>query len=278
MWLEIDVEANGEEVRVGGRGSRGERPSARTLAPDQGLDALQTFANKVGRAVRAGKALDPLLIEAAQAIHGEVFKGDLRDVIVRMSEATKEGRLLVRLFIHDRSLQAVPWEALCRAGTTEGFLGTDPKMLVARGVSSPDPWQPREVRGAVRVLAIAPGSDERALIALREALGPSIDAGEVEWLDPIAGPEISPRALYDRLRRGKTPHIVHFLGHGGIDMSGRPSLRMADDEDGEEVWITAEALARELSASFCEDLRLVILEACEGAKAGALGSAAEIVA
>ena len=277
MWLEIDVEANGEEVRVGGRGSRGERPSARTLAPDQGLDALQTFANKVGRAVRAGKALDPLLIEAAQAIHGEVFKGDLRDIIVRMSEATKEGRLLVRLFIHDRSLQAVPWEALCRAGTTEGFLGTDPKMLVARGVSSPDPWQPREVRGAVRVLAIAPGSDERALIALREALGPSIDAGEVEWLDPIAGPEISPRALYDRLRRGKTPHIVHFLGHGGIDMSGRPSLRMADDEDGEEVWITAEALARELSASFCEDLRLVILEACEGAKAGALGSAAEIV-
>jgi hypothetical protein len=53
---------------------------------------------------------------------------------------------------------------------------------------------------------------------------------------------------------------------------------MADDEDGEEVWITAEALARELSASFYEELRLVVLEACEGAKAGSLGSAAEIFA
>src|SRR5262249_59885611 len=38
------------------------------------------------------------------------------------------------------------------------------------------------------------------------------------------------------------------------------------------------SLGRELAESFCEDLRLVILEACEGAKAGAFGSAAEILA
>jgi hypothetical protein len=72
--------------------------------------------------------------------------------------------------------------------------------------------------------------------------------------------------------------VVHWLGHGGVDLSGKPVLRMADDEDGEEAWITAEALGRELSGSFCEELRLVILEACEGAKTGALGSAAEILA
>src|SRR5262249_36039125 len=91
-------------------------------------------------------------------------------------------------------------------------------------------------------------------------------------------PDISAKALFDRLRRGKTPHIVHFLGHGGVDMSGKPVLRLADDEDGEEVWLTAEALGRELSASFCEELRLVILECCEGAKAGVFGSAAEVLA
>jgi hypothetical protein len=231
----------------------------------------------VGRAVRGGKPLDATVLELARSLHEEIFHGDLRDVVARMNEASKDGRLLVRLFIHDRALTGVPWEALCAPGTTEGFLGTDPKILVARGVSSPDPWAPREVRGAVRVLAIAPGTDERGLAVLRDALGPSIDAGEIEWLDAIAGPEISPRALYDKLRRGKTPHIVHFLGHGGVDMSGRPVLRMADDEDGEEVWITAEALGRELGASFCEELCLLILEACEGAKAGALGSAAEIL-
>ncbi len=277
MWIEIDLETKGDDVRVGARGSRGERPPAHLLAPEQGLDALQSFTNKVGRAVRGGKPLDPAVVEAAQALHEEVLKGELRDVLVRMGEATKEP-LLLRLFIQDRALQAVPWEALCRPGTTEGFLGTNPKMLVARGVNSSDPWQPREVRGAVRVLAIAPGTDDRALLVLREALAGSIDAGEIEWLDPIAGADISARALYDRLRRGKTPHVVHWLGHGGVDMAGKPVLRVADDEDGEEVWITAEAIARELSASFSEELRLVMLEACEGAKAGMLGSAAEILA
>jgi hypothetical protein len=278
MWLELDLETKDDMLVVCARGSRGERPPAHTLKPEQGLDAMQSFMNKVARAARAGKPLDPAVVEAAQALYGAVFAGDLRDVLARMGEAAKDEPLVLRLFVNDRALAAMPWEALCKPGTTEGFLGTESKVLVARGVHSSDPWEPREVRGAVGVLAIAPGEDERALLALREALGPSIDAGEIEWLDPIAGPDIGPRVLYDRLRRGKTPHIIHFIGHGGVDMSGRPVLRFADDEDGEEVWITAESFARELGASFSDELRLVVLEACEGARAGALGSAAEMLA
>ncbi|WP_437664796.1 CHAT domain-containing protein [Sorangium sp. So ce1182] len=278
MWLEIELDISGTEVRVSARGSRGERPPAHAISPEHGFDALQTFASKVGRAVRGGKSLDAAAVSDSQVLHEEVFKGELRDVLVRLGEASKGGPLLVRLFVRDQALQAIPWEALCRPGTSEGFLGTDPRVLFARGVTSSEPWEPREVRGAVRLLGIAPGTGARALDVLREALAPAIDAGEVEWLDPIAGQEISARALFDRLRRGKSPHVVHWLGHGGVDLSGKPVLRLADDEDGEETWITAEALGRELSAAFCEELRLVILEACEGARAGALGSAAEILA
>ncbi|WP_437721675.1 CHAT domain-containing protein [Sorangium sp. So ce861] len=278
MWIEIEVDAGGQGVRVGARGSRGERPPAHTLSSELGIDALQGFANKVGRAVRSVRVLDPAVVKDAQALHGELLKDDLRDVLARLREASKDSPVLLRLFLRDRSLLGVPWEALCRPGTTEGFLGTDPKVLLARGVTSADPWEPRDVLGAVRVLAIAPGSDERSLVVLKEALAPSIEAGEVEWLDPIAGLDISAQVLFDRLRRGKTPHVLHWLGHGGVDLAGKPVLRVADDEDGEEAWITAEALGRELSARFCEELRLVILEACEGAKAGVLGSAAEILA
>lgn len=84
----------------------------------------------MGRAVRGGKSLDPAVVEAAQALHEEILKGELRDVLVRMGEAAKDKEpLLVRLFIQDRALQAVPWEALCKPGTSEGFLGTNPKML-----------------------------------------------------------------------------------------------------------------------------------------------------
>jgi hypothetical protein len=281
MWLEIELDSAGEEVRVSARGSRGERPPAHTMS--LGSEALATFSKQVGRAVRAGRALDPAVVKDAQALHQELIKGELRDVLVRLDEALSSGeaareKLLVRLFARGGALSAVPWEALCRPGTTETFLGTDPRILVARGVASSDPSEPRKVRGAVRVLAIAPGSDARALATLEGALAPSIEAGEVEWLDPIAGPDVGVNMLYGTLRGGETPHVVHWLGHGGVDGEGRPALRLADDEDGEQVWVPAEQIAGELSASFADGLRLVVLEACEGARAGALGSAGEILA
>ena len=277
-WLEIDLEAQGEEVRVGARGSRGERPRTRDLAQEHGAAALRAFSAAVARAARAGRPLDPAGLAAARALHEALFQGELRDVLARMVELAGPAPVLVRLFAHAKSLSAVPFEALCRPGTDEGFLGADPRLVVARGVSSPDPWTPREVRGPVRVLAVAPGSDERALAALEQALAPSIEAGEVEWLDPIAGPDVDARTLYHRLRRARPPHVLHFLGHGGVSASGQPVLRMADDEDGQAVWLGAEAFARELAADFSEDLRLVVLEACEGARDGAFGSAAEIFA
>lgn len=280
MWLEVELDTSEHGLRVSARGSRGERPPARTLRPEQGVGALQAFASKVASAVQRGRPLDPAAVSDAQALYGALLDGELRDVLVRLdeaAEAAKGKRVLVRLFARDRALQDIPWEAMCRPGTSEGFWGTDPRLLLARGVESSEPWEPREVPDAVRVLAIAPGSDPRALDALTAALSESIEAGEIQWLDPIAGPDISPRVLFDRLRRSEPPHVVHFLGHGGVDPRGKPVLRLADGGDGEEVWISAEALGRELRAHFSEDLRLVVLEACEGAKAGAFGSAAEIL-
>src|SRR5262245_46653703 len=98
MWLEIEVDTSGEEVRVSGRGSRGERPSSHTLSQERGFDALQSLANKVGRAVRGGRALDPQVVSDSQALHEELLQGELRDVMVRLGEAAKDKRLLLRLF------------------------------------------------------------------------------------------------------------------------------------------------------------------------------------
>src|SRR3954468_126632 len=124
MWLELEVTASGDEIRINGRGSRGERPPSITLPPAQGLEALQTFTAKVARTIRAGKPLDPALVKDAQSLHGAIFTGELRDVLARLGEAaaSKDERLLVRLLLRDRALTAIPWEALCKPGTTEGFL------------------------------------------------------------------------------------------------------------------------------------------------------------
>lgn len=277
MWLDIEIEANDDKIRLSARGSRGERPTPHAFAPEKGAFTLQSFTNKVGRAVRSRKLFESDVLGYAQALHGDVFQGELRDVLVRLIESAKDTRVLVRFFLHDRDLQAIPWEAICKPGTAEGFLGIDPKLVVARGVLSQDPWEPRLVRKEVRVLVIAPGNAQPSVDALLDALAPSIQKGEIEWLDPIVGDGINAQVLFNRLRSGKSPHIVHFIGHGGLNLQGRPTLRLADDEDGEEQWITVESLARELQAGFMEELRLVVLESCEGAKPGVFGSAGEIL-
>jgi hypothetical protein len=278
LWMEIEIEPAGDELRVAARGSRGERPAPFSLGPGVTRDRLALFTRDVGRAVRSGQRLGPTLLAEAQALYEALHQGGLRELEARLLEASKDGRLLQRLLLRDRALQAVPWEALCRPGSTEDFWGSSGTRLLARGVTSESPWEPREVRGAVRLLAVAPSSSSGALESLKAAVGPAIETGEIEWLEPIAGNLASKRSFFDQLRRGKTPHVLHFLGHGSVDAQGDPTLRVADDEDGEEVWIKVESLTQEFAASFGGDLRLVVLEACEGAKPGALGSAAELLA
>ncbi len=184
--------------------------------------------------------------------------------------------VLLRLNPQDASLHPIPWEALCQPGSALGFLGTSQELLLARGVASTRFLQPREVKGAVRLLVISP-EDTEAPGRLRALLHDSIHSGELEWLEPLTGPRATKAFVQDRLRREPTPHVLHFIGHGGLDETQAPCLRLAS-QSGASAELKVELLAQELMAAFRTDLRLVVLEACEGAQPGALASAAEHLA
>jgi len=272
-WLEIDIERVGAELRARARGSRSEQTDPHSFGPELTAEQLSLFAQQVqDAAVRAQPLGDSL--HQAQVLHRALFSEDIRDVLLRLREAADRGPLLLRLMLgRDALLQEFPWEALCEPDTTVGFLGNSPDLLVARGVRSQEPWEFREVRGAVRVLVIAP-SEESDLSGLRSVLEEQITAGEVEWLDPLVGARARYSQLSDRLKRGPIPHVIHFIGHGTVDSRGVPRLRLAD-EDGEEKWIDVELLAQQLQEGFRRSLRLIVLDACEGARPGVLASAAE---
>jgi len=278
VWLEIEVARAGAEVNVAGRGSREERSKSHPLGPEVTLDSLERFADRVRQAAARGYPLGEHLAEA-QAIHRALLRGGIDRVRAGLREAARGGPLLVRLMISDLRLQAIPWEAACNPESALGFLASSPDLHVARGVSSEQPWVPREVRGALRILAIAPtggASSER----IQEALSERIASGEIEWLDPI-GPDKarSPHHLLERLRRAPIPHVLHFLGHGGIQ-NGKPFLQLADDLDGEAARLPVELIAQHLKTSdeIRARLRLIVLEACEGAQPGVFASAAELLA
>ena len=269
--MEIEIERSGADLRITARGSRDERPAPHLLGPDV---PLASFTAGVRAAATRGRMLGAHLAEAKQ-LHRALFRDGAAHLLTRLAEAAAGSPVLVRLLIRDPELQAVPWEALCDPASAMGFLGTSPDLLPVRGVTSADPWQPGVVRGALRVLAIAPQGGRSAGL-LRAALSERIASGEIEWLDPIEGPAAEVRSLFQRLRREPFPHVIHFLGHGGAQ-DGVPVLRLADVDD-EESWLPVELLAQQLKASFRGLLKLVVLEACEGARPSAFASAAEILA
>jgi hypothetical protein len=210
-------------------------------------------------------------------LHAALFHGEFRDLFMRLTEAAQGAPVLHRLVLRHRALQAIPWEALCEPSSTEGFWSTAPAIRLVRGVPSANPWIPRDIRGAVRLLVIAPGLENVAVQNLKMAVAEPMVTGDIEWLEPIVGAKASLKFLFDAIRQHKCPHILHFIGHGGLDGSGNPTLRRTDNDDGEEEWIKVESLAREIAATCADDLRLVVLEACEGARPGLFGSAAEII-
>ncbi|HRI65256.1 MAG TPA: CHAT domain-containing protein [Polyangium sp.] len=238
------------------------------------LDVVEGFTKRVGAAVRYGVKFDDALLSQAHDLHQAFFQGAVSDALT----LTAANELpFVRLIVEDPRLQKVPWEALCKPGTSEDFLAMGTRFAVARGITSTEPVTSRKIDTALRLLVIAPQEHEAGVQGLRNALRESIESEAIEWLDPVRGERATTFRILDRLRTGALPHIIHFIGHGGMDATGHPILRLADDEDGDDVWIKAETLGQELKANFCGELRLVVLEACEGAIPGMFGSAAEII-
>jgi hypothetical protein len=266
--MDLELERAGAEVQVSARGSGGERIAPRPLGREP-----VAFAEAVRKAAARGKPLDPAIREQAQALHRAVLGDGIDALRATLREAAPGAPLLLRLRLHQRDLEAVPWEAMEAPGEALGFWASSPDVLPVRAVATGEPWQTREVRGALRVLAVAPAGDGAAL---RDALAAPIAAGEIEWLDPVEGAAARRAFLLERLRREPIPHVLHFIGHGAVKEVG-PVLRLAD-ELGDEQWLPVELLGQQLKAGSRGTLRLVVLECCEGAAPSVFASAAEILA
>ncbi|MBK7823626.1 CHAT domain-containing protein [Nannocystis sp.] len=113
--------------------------------------------------------------------------------------------------------------------------------------------------------------------ASEAVLAEHVASGAVTLLAAIAGDAARNPVLFERLRSGPSPHVLHFLGHGGFDAQRNPVIRLADDADGEKTLLPIEVFAEELRACF-DTLRIVYLQACSGARPGVFASAAELLA
>ncbi len=181
----------------------------------------------------------------------------------------KQQGVRIKLTVSPPELAGLPWELLYDTAQRD-YLCLDVNTPLVRYPELPLPIQPLPVTSPLRILALCVGdtrlgqlnvAEERARMNRAVAGLQARGLVELVWLD---GQRVDD--LQRALRHGPW-HIFHFIGHGGFDVAhDEGQLWLADDTD-QPTPLYATHLAR-LLASQRHNLRLVLLNACDGARGG----------
>lgn len=236
------------------------------------LQALETVLRQnsdgtsdIGHArLQAVKEIGSLLFNA-------LFNTDLKSTYDQSTWIARSNNTGLRLSLRIQSplLAAAPWELLYDT-RFDAFLATSSRLSIVRYVPLPRPPQLLATKPPLNVLGIVSSPrDLSPLDVLQEkqqvaiALQPLItnQMATLTWLE-----QPNWRALLRAMRQGPW-HVLHFIGHSGFDINADEGYIDLEDRDG-----NAEHLAAGQLATLLQDhgtLRLVILNACKGARIGA---------
>lgn len=260
-----------------------EAPFVNPVAPPE-LDSLFQVALAARQAERGVRDLRPKTPSSWSAelsleeLGGRLFKALFRDDVhgcwVRsLAEATRapESGLRLKLQLdpgdpHLAPLADLPWEYLYSL-EHRGFLGLQRKTPILRHMRLPLPGGRPPAARPLRLLIVS--SQPRSLSQLALA-----DEGEkiAAALDNLPGVEAVPlpnptvETLRETLLRREL-HILHFMGHGGFDPASGQGVLYFTDTNGAAVAVSGALLASHLAG--LDSLRLVFVNACDTARAGA---------
>ena len=239
---------------------------------DEGLENLVLkVVGSIGRARRQVRRIETqerqLLEDFGGQLFEAVFCGPVGECLERsrMTAENKEAGLRIRLRLPG-ALANVPWEYLYDA--QHGFLGLDPETALVRHLELPAPVRPFPISPPLRILAM--------ISAPSDTVGLEV---EQEWdrLNDTLG-DLTRRGLVtvDRLESGNLAalqrplrlteyHVLHFIGHGGYDENAQDGALALEDADGKTRLVTGRDLGM-MIRNRRHSLRLVVLNACEGAR------------
>lgn len=180
----------------------------------------------------------------------------------------------LKLSLHAPMLATLPWEFLYDARKRD-FVCLDPHTPLVRYTELAQTPQPLAVEPPLQILGvIADPIDMYARLdvegerrRVNQAVHAFVERGlvQITWLEGQTW-----RDLQRTMRTGETPwHIFHFVGHGGFDEQRNEGYIVLADDEQRAHRLYATQLAR-LLARQRTSLRLVLLNACEGARTGAL--------
>lgn len=240
-----DVELRNFYSRIG----QGNRNARRSISP--GLTAAKTFGGKLFSSVFTGQIFTQL----------------------RLSEQSARSRnrgLRLRLRLKDvPELAELPWEFLYDSDH-DHFIATSTSTPIVRYLDLQLDAPPLVVAKPLRVLVIisSPSTlprldSEGEWENLQTALASLESTGEIVL-------ERLPVATLDALRRRARRedfHVLHFIGHGAFDVTEGEGIIHFEESNGMPNPVSGSILGNVLRDH--SSLRLIILNACEGARQSA---------
>jgi hypothetical protein len=236
---------------------------------------LENFVLRVGRPRRVVRRVDAPETAAIKIFGGQLYRALFHDDLLISLErslgeaAANDAGLRLRLRLSDTpELAEWPWEFLYDEVRNRFVCLTDRTPLV-RFLEVPDPPRPLPVSPPLRVLVMIssphdPGfaelDVEQEWTKLHGVLDGLEQAGLVQ-LERLEAATLG--ALRQHLRRDDW-HVFHFIGHGGFDTHAQDGVLVLEDQAGGSRLVTAQALGVPLHNH--DPLRLVVLNACEGAR------------
>lgn len=210
-----------------------------------------------------------------QRLFDAVFAGQVGQCFVRsLDAAERDGKgLRIRLRLNDApELASLPWEYLYAPSPKPGFLALSDATPIVRYLELQQTEQALKVLPPLRLLAVVsnpqdvtPLDVEKEWTRLHDALADlqSRQLVELERLDPP-----TPGALQRRLRDAEAGalHLLHFIGHGAYDEARKLGGLYFENEQRQHHFLAAQDLAIVLQDH--ATLRLLFLNACEGARGG----------
>lgn len=227
--------------------------------------------------LRSGGRIRRILSPEEQAVRDfgavlfdSLFEGDLRSIYYesrRISESKDHG-LRVKLRINPTELAVLPWEYLYDARNAE-YVCLSTKTPIVRYLEVSHPIRPLKITPPVRILGITAdlqhhsesqidiASEKRRIHNAIKQLAEK-NLVEITWIENGTW-----RDLLFQMRHGPW-HILHFIGHGGYDVQNDEGMIILPNADGKPEEMSATKFARVLADHSA--LRLVVLNACEGAR------------
>jgi formylglycine-generating enzyme required for sulfatase activity len=233
------------------------------------LQALQIALLRTGNILRQVLTPEEQAVQAfGRALFEMLLCGDVRSRYdVSLHEAAAQGTgLRIKLRVQSPELAALPWEFIYDPRRAE-YVCLSRNTPLVRYLELPQPAQPLRAELPLRILGMAvspeglpPLDIEQEKQRVETALEGLRATGLVTltWLEGQTW-----RDLQREMRRGPW-HIFHFIGHGGFSRTTDEGFVALADESGEAYHLSATQLGRLLADH--RDLRLALLNACEGAR------------